>query len=1309
VGDVLTGERPQVHHLRQGYFASRPELSQSILDQALEWVLDKTDNDDKQLRLSVFWIGGRSGSGKSVALMHVLALLHESGLGPILWLGNKTNLLRQAVPWTLKLATKNQQPIIGIDDPYAPNTQGDDIVWKEALAILEGVRQRGDSLGLPLIICCGPSEQAERMQRDLPEEVTVHLIELPEEDEKAIFQLRKWYVERTKKSPPGVGDENVLLVQLFFEWETGETLPEFASRFRNRIKESDPRGMLEDVVTRMLCVNRLYVGYPNAAIGAYLTPDLRDTFYRLREEHHISQTISDRGIGLWLAHPHLSNVIYESWYPLRFNQALRTDHLRRVIKDSVEFGSSASEKMAPLWALSNATFGFPKQNPTVGRLDQKTVLELLPSLYASRIQDSGERLALSELPAWIQIAALFPDVTLEPHPVNEAVNQIKVENLEERGLRLTCHKLLQHFTSLSEYQRHRVMDSIARILAQAPYWHEWAPIADGAYRKTKDQRLIELIINWVDDHPRSNWAARLFAFVFNNNSKDPRLTNAARGLLPCVGGESDWGDIAIGLLEDRERAIPLPILLWAENNHKEWGACFLLGRLLRRGLKFAIDWAIEWCAIWHNERAASYVLEPLLALAAPDERIRKWCVRWTVEHWGANTAFLVEKMITIFPLDAEVLSITFQWLENNSLNKSWSYVWSAFNKVNPRDAQAMTFQWLKNNSLNKSWSYVWSEFNKVNPRDAQVILSLKTESTLTAKTSSDSQLIHDATELGASSKATMPDHDDLAATWYSVAIAYRKAEREEEAIPALIKATELKPDFAKAWQALGAAYGTAGETDLALQALLKVTELMPNEAEAWHNVALAQGKAGHPEDQIAALKEAVQLNPRFAASWRSLAATYDQLGQIDLALETSRKLIELKPKSSEYYYLAIAQGKAGHDEAMIAALKKAIELRPRFVEAWQLLSATYARLGERELALQVNQKLVELRPDDAQAWYYLALAYSKSEHPENQIPALFKATELDPQFTRAWQRLGAVYNQIGQTTLGLQASLKLVELNADDAEAWYSLAIAYRKAERKEEAVAALRRATELKLDFAKAWQALGAASGETEQTDIALQATLKVTELMPNDAEAWHNLAIRQGKAGRYEDKIASLKKAIKLNSSFAASWRALGATCIHVGQIKLALEATQKLVELKPNIADSWYQLAIAQGNANHHKDQVASLRKAIELRPRYGKPWQLLRDTYDRLGQRELALQASQKLVELKPDDSEAWYSLAIAYRKAERKEDVIPALLKATELKPDLEKAWRALGAAYGGLGQTELALEATLRLRQLRPDDAEAID
>jgi tetratricopeptide (TPR) repeat protein len=1268
-GEVLTGERPQVHNLREGYFSSRPEVYQPIADQAEQCILDLADNQDKQLRLPVFWIGGPSGSGKSVALMHVLALLSESGFGPILWLGNKTELLRQAVLWALKLGPKNSQVIIGIDDPYAPNTQNDGTIWKEALSVLESVRQDGNASALPLIMCCGPTEQAERIQKDLHEEVNVNLKELPKEVPEGILRLRSWYGERTKKPPPKVGDENVLLVQLFHDWETGQPLPEFASRFRNRIKESDPTGKLEDFITGMLCANRLYVGYPSKAMGKYLTPNLQDTFRRLREEHHIAQDISEYGIGLWLKHPHLSNVIYESWYPLRSSRAVRSDHLRRVIKDSLEFGSSPSEKMAPLWAISYATFESQEQAPRVDRLDRETVIDLLPFVYASRIQDSSTGLTLAELPAWIQLRAVYPEAKLKPDPIDQALSHIEAENLEERGLRLTCHKLLQHCDSFSEYQQSEVIESIIQLLTQAPHWPGWAPVAADAYRRSNDPRLLELILDWVSDRPRSKWAARLFSSLLTKSSADRRVLSVALELLLRVGGSPVWGNIAIRVMENSGPEPPQSVFLWVRNNYRHLGACYLLGRLLDKGFTSVVKLALGWCERWHLERSANYVLEPLLTLVRPNVRVRDWCLHWIVaDHQGTDTGYLVERLINAFPSDTEVLFTGLRWLEINGLEHG-------------------------------SWQYVLSALYGVKPQEILTLSHSQTEALLRADMDVVNQLGQDEPTLSATSR--------LAKLWYRFGIGLGRGKRYEDEIAALTKAIELDPNSAEAWQALGATYNRLGKTEFALSATLKLTELTPHDAEAWYYLGVAYGKAERYEDEIAALSKAIELAPSFAEAWGRLASTYNQLGHNDLALQATLTTIELLPNDAQVWtYLGIAYAKAERYEDEIAALRRAIEIAPDFAEAWQHLGAAYNSNGQSELAMGAALRLAELTPHDAEAWYYLSFAYSKAERYEDEIAALSKSVELAPDFAEAWQHLGAAYNRHGQSELALRATLKLTELTPHDAQAWYYLGVACGKAERWEDEAAALKKATELDPDFAEAWRGLGPTYAHLREPELALRATRRVTELEPDDPEAWYYLALSYLKLKDFNQAVAALTKATTLGPNMTIAEKRLSETLAiieafenqHLEVVGLNTEESKELYSIGRHYVEAG---ELAKATQAFHQaiqqstDGTNATSSLLES---------LLRDatiafhteSYER------AIILLKIITTIDCDISDVWNFLSSSYRRVGRDEDALDAAKHLSRLTPTRAEAWYKLGKRYAKLGQTNEAAEAfnqALRLNE----------
>ena len=127
-GNVLTGSQPIIDNLRKGYFAPRDELYNSIGDRIVNWIENNPAEIDPVMRLPIFWIGGRSGCGKSVALLNVLAILHEAGHGPILYLGNKVDSFPDAISWSQYIVNEERPEcpvIIAIDDPYSPSAQQD--------------------------------------------------------------------------------------------------------------------------------------------------------------------------------------------------------------------------------------------------------------------------------------------------------------------------------------------------------------------------------------------------------------------------------------------------------------------------------------------------------------------------------------------------------------------------------------------------------------------------------------------------------------------------------------------------------------------------------------------------------------------------------------------------------------------------------------------------------------------------------------------------------------------------------------------------------------------------------------------------------------------------------------------------------------------------------------------------------------------------------------------------------------------------------------------------------------------------------
>ena len=84
---VLTGQRPQLQHLTKGFFRDRAQIFQELWRAFTEWLLSVGSSEDGTEKVPVFWIAGRSGEGKSVLLLQLVAEALRRGVAsPLLQL-----------------------------------------------------------------------------------------------------------------------------------------------------------------------------------------------------------------------------------------------------------------------------------------------------------------------------------------------------------------------------------------------------------------------------------------------------------------------------------------------------------------------------------------------------------------------------------------------------------------------------------------------------------------------------------------------------------------------------------------------------------------------------------------------------------------------------------------------------------------------------------------------------------------------------------------------------------------------------------------------------------------------------------------------------------------------------------------------------------------------------------------------------------------------------------------------------------------------------------------------------------------------
>lgn len=132
-----------------------------------------------------------------------------------------------------------------------------------------------------------------------------------------------------------------------------------------------------------------------------------------------------------------------------------------------------------------------------------------------------------------------------------------------------------------------------------------------------------------------------------------------------------------------------------------------------------------------------------------------------------------------------------------------------------------------------------------------------------------------------------------------------------------------------------------------------------------------------------------------------------------------------------------------------------------------MLEAVFLRYQESELS---HRKAIELDPKYVCAWNGLGNALYKQNCYQEAELAYRKVIELDPQSIQAWNNLGWILNSKKLYQDAEDAYLKAIKLGSQDALVWNNLGIALSCQNRHQEAETAYLKAVELDLQLAYAW-----------------------------------------------------------------------------------------------------------------------------------------------------------------------------------------------------------------------------------------------
>jgi hypothetical protein len=406
---IVVARRPSNKDLRLGRFRHRGLIFADLVARFDAWWASVVESQPHAEHLPIFWIDGRSGDGKSVLMLqlaqHLLAQAAPSalvgGLSP-----------DQVPDWIASLADAEnarrdspQRPILGlVDDLHAVSDLED---WDQRLQ-----EATQDHVPRAALLACGPTPERGVFERACGTRMKITTFTVPKLDDAEVGETLVWFRTRTGKQPPqGIaGAQNRPLVVLLFELAQGQSLGDFQKTFGKRLNS---QGVF-DVAREILALNALELPAPTQILDK-LSNSQRDFFSRLCDESQfhfefVAQSTSEPFPGVRLAHPQIGWLLYQEWAPqYAFLAIAWARDVAAVLTHCWTTTSDANFTQTAIRRLGNSDrLAEAHTGSSVGSI-QGAIAEL----HRTCVSD----LRLSMLPHWLEYLYRWPDLVLDPDPV----------------------------------------------------------------------------------------------------------------------------------------------------------------------------------------------------------------------------------------------------------------------------------------------------------------------------------------------------------------------------------------------------------------------------------------------------------------------------------------------------------------------------------------------------------------------------------------------------------------------------------------------------------------------------------------------------------------------------------------------------------------------------------------------------------------------------------------------------------------------------------------------------------------------------
>jgi tetratricopeptide (TPR) repeat protein len=266
------------------------------------------------------------------------------------------------------------------------------------------------------------------------------------------------------------------------------------------------------------------------------------------------------------------------------------------------------------------------------------------------------------------------------------------------------------------------------------------------------------------------------------------------------------------------------------------------------------------------------------------------------------------------------------------------------------------------------------------------------------------------------------------AAWSDLALVHRLQGNRESEIRALRRALIISPGWTVPARELSSAHEARAEFDDARRVLESAIAASPLEAPNFGMLADLLWRRGERELAIERVVTAVQRDPGYSWGWDALRAWTAEIGTPERALDVARSLNGSRPGEARSWFFLAQILPEGQVEEALAALDRALELSPRFIDAHDFRAFLLSREG------RFDEAVAACRPPAFEGEVPAALLGRAAwlEAARGHVPLAIEMTrdilKAHPDYYWGWSQIASWSFQIGRHQDSLDAAKMLVRL-----------------------------------------------------------------------------------------------------------------------------------------------------------------------------------------------------------------------------------------------------------------------------------------